>query len=179
MRDPFPIAPPQALVSAVKPLADALSLTTLPLHAHEVLFAFSLYVFVFVVISPIVSRRLCGEYYTRLNRRTKISWDVHVVSFVQSIVICTISLYIILCDEERKTWRAGDKWEERIWGYSGMTGLGQSFALGYFMWDLLMCSWHVRIFGWGMLAHAVSAVSVFVLGYVSHIHPPYPYVLRR
>ncbi|KAK4543203.1 hypothetical protein LTR36_005753 [Oleoguttula mirabilis] len=165
MRDPFPIAPPQALVSAVKPLADALSLYTLPLHAHEVLFAFAFYTFIGFVVSPRLSPVLAGRHYTKLPTRTKINWDVHVVSFVQSCIICCLSVYIILYDEERRSWRESGRYEERIWGYSGITGLCQSFALGYFLWDLWMCSWHVDIFGWGMLAHAVSATTVFSLGY--------------
>ena len=86
---------------------------------------------------------------------------------------------MIFCDEERKTWRSqpgsvvgsgfegGNNWEMRIWGYDGMSGLLQSFGLGYFLWDLYMCSRYVGIFGWGMLAHAISAVSVFSLGFVS------------
>ena len=166
MRDPFPIPPPEPLVRVVKPLADALSLSTLPLHAHEVLFALGLYTFTCTVVSPWISNIFYPQRYKALNHRTKVSWDVHVVSFVQSCIICSLSLYIILFDEDRKTWRGADAWEKRIWGYSGATGLCQSFALGYFLWDLIMCTWRVDIFGWGMLAHAVSAVSVFALGYV-------------
>ncbi|KAK5130089.1 hypothetical protein LTR08_002477 [Meristemomyces frigidus] len=165
MRDPFPLAPPQFLVAAVKPYADALALYTLPLHFHEVLFAFALYTFINTVVSPRLSTALCGQRYRSLNARTKTNWDVHVVSFFQSLIITSLSTYIILFDEERKTWRESGRWEQRIWGYSGMSGLCQSFALGYFMWDLFMCSYHVKIFGWGMLAHAISATSVFILGY--------------
>ncbi|KAK4569373.1 hypothetical protein LTR86_003136 [Recurvomyces mirabilis] len=165
MRDPFPIAPPETLVRAVKPLADALSLSTLPLHAHEVLFALGLYTFTCMVVSPWLSNIFYPQRYKALDRRTKVSWDVHVVSFVQSSIICSLSLYIILFDEDRHTWRGANAWEKRVWGYSGATGLCQSFALGYFMWDLIICAWRVDIFGWGMLAHAISAVSVFALGY--------------
>jgi hypothetical protein len=167
MRDPFPIAPPAPLVNAVKPVADYLSLSTLPLHAHEVLFAFSLYTFVCTVVSPALSNYFYPERYRALNARTRTNWNVHVVSFVQSCIICTMSLYIILFDDERKEWRQSDKLDLRIWGYSGITGMCQSFALGYFLWDFVMCAWRVDIFGWGMLAHAISAVSVFALGYVS------------
>ncbi|KAK5108543.1 hypothetical protein LTR62_008200 [Meristemomyces frigidus] len=165
MRDPFPIAPPPVLVRLTKPYADALGLSTLPLHIHEVLFALCLYTFVCTVVSPYLSKKFYPERYAALNHRTKVSWDVHVVSFVQSCIICSLSLYIILFDEDRKSWRGADRWQERVWGYSGATGLCQSFALGYFTWDLIMCTWRVDIFGWGMLAHAVSAVSVFALGY--------------
>ena len=165
MKDPFPIPPPQWLASAVKPFADYFSLATLPLHGHEVIFAFCLYTFIAKVVSPLLSNTFTSRY-KNLNKRTRINWDVHVVSFFQSLIICALSLYIIIFDEERKTWRESGRWEERIWGYSGMTGLCQSFALGYFLWDLYMCSVYVHIFGWGMLAHAISAVSVFSLGYV-------------
>ena len=168
MRDVFPIAAPPSFVALTKPLADNLSLSTLPIHAHEVLFAFCLYTFICTVVSPFLSTRVdyIASRYRALNKRTKISWDVHVVSFFQSIIICSISLYVILFDEERRTWRETGRWEERVWGYGGLTGLCQSFALGYFLWDFVMCTWRVDIFGLGMLAHAVSAVSVFALGYV-------------
>lgn len=172
MRDPFPIPPPQWLVSAIKPTADYLDMYTFPLHAHEVVFAFVLYSGIYLGVSPVLSRTFAPDKYARLTRRTRISWDVHVVSFVQSLIISALSLYIIVFDQERKSWRSsalaidGD-WEMRMWGYSGLSGLCQSMALGYFMWDFVMCSYHVKIFGWGMLAHAVSAVSVFALGYVN------------
>lgn len=167
MLDPNPIQAPVAVRSAFQYIADLCSLPTLPLHAHEVLFALGLYTFIANVISPLISNRLCPQAYQKLNRRTRISWDVHVVSFVQSCLINTLSLYVIFFDEERKTWRDPNNWEKRIWGYDGMTGLLQSFALGYFLWDLYMCARYVKVFGVGMLAHAVSAVTVFSFGFVS------------
>jgi hypothetical protein len=167
MKDPFPIPPPPALINAIKPLAEFLSLPSLPLHIHEVLFAFALYTWIGAVASPFLSRRLCPERYNALNKRTRINWDVHVVSFFQSVIICAMSLYVIFYDEERKAVRSRERWEERIWEYTGLSGMLQSFALGYFLWDFIQCSVHVDIFGWGMLAHAISALSVFALGYVS------------
>ncbi|KAI7213474.1 DUF887-domain-containing protein [Hortaea werneckii] len=165
MKDPFPVAAPQPLVDFVRPYADALSLSTLPLHVHEVAYAFGLYTFIATVVSPTLSTALTGDRYKNLNQRTRINWDVHVVSFFQSIIICSISLYIMFNDDERRSWGGPDNWQERIWGYSGLSGMCQSFALGYFLWDFMMCAVYVRIFGWGMLAHAISATSVFMLGY--------------
>ncbi|KAK4494984.1 hypothetical protein PRZ48_014340 [Zasmidium cellare] len=147
------------------PHATLLALPTLPLHIHEAIFAFSFYSFIGYFISPIISRRFFPDKYNKLNRRTRINWDVHVVSLVQSTIISAFSLYVIFADEERKVLRPRSEWEGRIWEYTGMSGLCQSFALGYFLWDLIMCSVHVDIFGWGMLAHAISALSVFALGY--------------
>ncbi|SMR50512.1 unnamed protein product [Zymoseptoria tritici ST99CH_1E4] len=170
MKDPFPIAPPEALINLTQPIATALSLPTLPLHVHEVIFAFFFYNFVNVVLSPWLSRTFFPSTYTSFNRRTRINWDVHVVSFFQSVIICALSLYVIWFDEERKETRPREAWEPRIWEYSGLSGLLQSFALGYFLWDFIMCTVHVDIFGWGMLAHAISALSVFALGYRPFIY---------
>ena len=58
-------------------------------------------------------------------------------------------------------------WRERVWGYTGGGGLVIALATGYFAWDLLMSATHVGIFGWGLLAHALSALSVYSLGFVS------------
>ncbi|KAK3626236.1 hypothetical protein LTR56_019907 [Elasticomyces elasticus] len=174
MRDPFPISPPPLLVQAIQPLASTLHLSTLPLHIHEVLFALGLYAFIGLYLSPLLSSYFCGSRYNAFSRRTQINWNVHVVSFCQACIICSLSLWLITQDTERQSWRPENNnggrngvegLQKRVWGYNGATGLCQSFALGYFLWDLVMCSVHVDIFGWGMLAHAVAAVSVFSLGY--------------
>lgn len=59
------------------------------------------------------------------------------------------------------------RWEEKVWGYTGASGLIQGFAMGYFLWDLVITGMNLGIFGLGMLAHAVSALFVFSLGFVS------------
>ncbi|KAK3714271.1 hypothetical protein LTR37_007857 [Vermiconidia calcicola] len=170
MIDPFPIPAPAPLISAVKPIADALTLQSLPLHAHEVLLAAAFYTFTCNIVSPFLSARVCPKTYPRLSRRSKLNWDVHVVSFVQACIINALSLYIIWFDEERKEWRDSKNWEMRFFGYYGLGGLCQSFALGYFLWDFCVCSTHVEIFGWGMVAHAVCAMTVFALGYRPFIY---------
>lgn len=47
----------------------------------------------------------------------------------------------------------------------------QAFAAGYFLWDLWVCARNVGVFGWGLLAHAVAALCVYSLGFVSPIRP--------
>lgn len=162
MLDPFPIAPPAALQRLVTPLADFLGFDTLPLHAHEVVFSVALYTFIGLWLSPVLSARLCPQTYPKLNKRTKINWDVHVVSLFQSCIINALALWVIFSDKER----AEFGWEERIWGYTGASGLLQAMATGYFLWDLALTSLYVNIFGIGMLLHAVAAVTVFSLGFV-------------
>ena len=171
MIDPFPVDPPVFLVAAVKDWADFFGLQSLPLHVHEILFAVALYTFVQLAVSPWISRRVCPLTYPRLSPSKRLSWDVHFVSFVQACVINALSLWIIWYDEERQAWRDDAWWEKRVWSYYGVGGLCQSFALGYFLWDMFITAVHVNIFGWGMLAHAISAVLVFTFGYVSSSMP--------
>lgn len=161
MIDPLP--PPPALISSLaQPLADALSLRTLPLHAHEVLLAFTTYHLMDTVLAPRLSRLLFPETYPPLPPRTKINWNIRVVSTFQAIVICALALWVVVADDERKNMNV----EERIWGYTGALGLTQAFAAGYFLWDVKISAVNVGILGWGSLAHAVSALLITSLGFV-------------
>lgn len=58
-------------------------------------------------------------------------------------------------------------WQARIWAYDGALGCIAGLAVGYFLWDLLMSLYHVKIFGVGLLAHAASALTVYSFGFVS------------
>ncbi|OJD31285.1 uncharacterized protein BKCO1_5000018 [Diplodia corticola] len=161
MLDPFPFAAPAALQHAVKPFADYMSFKTLPLHIHELLFAVLLYHITNTVISPWLSTRLFPNIYPQFNKRTRINWDVHVVSLVQSTLINALALWVSYVDNER----AEMDWEGRVWGYTGASGLIVAFSCGYFVWDLWISLRYVKVFGLGLLAHAVSALSVYSFGF--------------
>lgn len=161
MRDPF-LRPPDLLVKATEPVASSLALTTLPFHVHEILPAFCIYEFINRVVSPYVSARLAPKTYKQLSRKSKINWNVHFVSMVQSCFINTLALWVIYADKERM--RMG--WKERVWGYTGAGGMVQGFAAGYFAWDLLASIQDVDVHGWGALAHAASALTVSMMGFV-------------
>lgn len=167
MLDPLAVKLPGPIERPLSWLADVTNLPTIKLHSQEVLLALSIYAFIGTVVSPLLSNTFVPQRYKSFNKRTRINWDVHVVSFFQSCIICALSLYVIFADEERKQWRPKEQFQYRIFGYTGVTGLVQSFGLGYFLWDLYMCARYVSIFGVGMLAHAISAVTVFALGFVS------------
>ncbi|KIV79683.1 hypothetical protein PV11_07230 [Exophiala sideris] len=162
MIDPLP-PPPPWLVSLVKPYCDALYLPTLPYHIHEVLFAFVLYQTTQSIFSPVLSTVLFPDIYPKLSRRTRINWDVHVVSLLQSCLINTLALWVMFTDEERYDMQRSPI--ERIYGYTGGCGLIQALATGYFMWDLAVSARNYSVFGPGILAHAVTALSVFSLGF--------------
>ncbi|KAL8674662.1 MAG: hypothetical protein Q9168_000970 [Polycauliona sp. 1 TL-2023] len=161
MHDPFPISPPPFLVKATTPLADFLGLHTLPIHIHELLLAALSYHVICAYISPFLSSRLFPSIYPSLPLRSRVNWDVHVVSLVQSVVVCAVAIWVMVADEERRSM----DWEERIWGYTGADGMIQAFAAGYFLWDLQICLRYLGIFGPGLLMHAVAALVVFSLGF--------------
>ena len=160
MLDPVP-PPPRFLAELTQPLADALGLYTLPLHAHEILASFAVYTFVNVAIAPRLSTWLFPTIYRNLAGRTKVNWDVHVVSLFQSCLINLLALYVIWTDQERRDMG----WRARVWGYTGAGGMIQGFAAGYFVWDLMITVLNIDCFGYGMLAHAISALTVFGLGF--------------
>lgn len=89
---------------------------------------------------------------------------------VQSCFINALALWVIYKDKERRHM----DWRQRVWGYTGAGGMVQGFAAGYFAWDLLASAEHVDVHGWGALAHAFSALSVSMMGFVCYCLPvPY------
>lgn len=163
MHDPFPIAPPESLVKYVQPVADFLNMKTLPLHFHEVAAAFTLYQIIFSYVAPAISRFFFPRIYAGFTARTKLNWDVHIVSFVQSTLVCGMALWVMWTDKELNQMDS----TERVHGYTGASGLIQAMAGGYFLWDLVITVQNVKAFGIGMLFHAICALCVFSLGFVS------------
>ncbi|KAK6346993.1 hypothetical protein TWF696_007085 [Orbilia brochopaga] len=160
MRDPFPQCP-ASVVKAITPICQAIGFTTLPSHAHEVFGAFLLYHVINVYVSPLVSPLLFPKTYRSFNKRNRINWDIHVVSLVQSTLICIVSFYAMFADRERSAMNA----HQRVWGYTGFCGMVQALGAGYFLWDLMVSTQYLNIFGPGLLAHAVCALCVFSLGF--------------
>ncbi|EKV08349.1 TRAM/LAG1/CLN8 homology domain [Penicillium digitatum] len=160
MLDPCP-PPPEWLRSFTEPYAIQLNSPTLAEHIHEVIAAFAFYLFVHAVLSPRLSPILFPQSYNKLTPRTKLNWDIHVVSLVQSVLINAAALWVMYSDEERSSMTSG----ERVFGYTGACGFIQALAVGYFLYDLIVSIVHVRMFGIGMLFHAISALWVFSLGF--------------
>jgi hypothetical protein len=101
--------------------------------------------------------------YSGFPQRTKLNWNVHVTSFIQSIFISTFALLVIWNDRELRD----TDWSGRVWGYSGACGAVQGFAAGYFLWDLIIGVVHLKELGIGSLAHASSALLITSIGFVS------------
>lgn len=161
MQDPFPVQPIPWLQGAVQPVADFFGFQTLPLHIHEVLAGCLLYGFIYYPLAPVLSAVLFPHAYRQLPHRRKVSWHAHCVSLFQSCMINVVALWVMFVDDERKAMGQ----EERIWGYSGASGMVQGLAAGYFLWDLIVTARNMDVFGMGTLAHAVSALLVYSLGF--------------
>ena len=83
---------------------------------------------------------------------------------MQSILICSLAIWVLRNDQQV----VGDgDWRGRIWGYSGAAGLVQAMAGGYFLWDVYISSVYFSIMGPGSLAHAISALVITMMGFVS------------
>lgn len=160
MLDPFPV--PSSLHNAIQPLTNQLHLNTLPLHIHEVLISYASYTFLNAVLSPYLSAQLLPTLYTQFPRRTKLQWNMHVTSFVNSTFVSAAALYVLYADRDRLS----DTWEERMWGYTGLGGMVQAFGAGYFLWDVQVCATNLKTLGVMDLLHAVVALCIAILGFV-------------
>lgn len=161
MLDPF-LLPNSKLETFIQPLCDFLSLRTLPLHIHEILYAFSFYHIIFEYVAPPLSTFFLPGRYTKLSYESKLRWNMHCASMVQSVAICVLALYVITVDDERRNMNL----EERMWGYTGAAGMVQALATGYFLFDLAVMVRYLDVFGLGMLAHASSCLVTYTLGFV-------------
>lgn len=143
-------------------------LTTLPLHAHQVLASFLIYEGIFVILSPTISNTLFPNVYGRFPRRTKVNWDARVVSSIQATFVSFKALQVILGGgDDNEAHRSSMTRDDRLWGYSPSSGNVQAFAAGYFLWDVLLCVRHLDVQGVSALLHAVCALIITVTGFVS------------
>ncbi|SGZ49014.1 CIC11C00000000592 [Sungouiella intermedia] len=126
-------------------------------HWHEIVISVLFY-FGIQALSPIVSTKLFGNTYTSLNPKTKLNFDIHVVSMVQ----CFISIAIIVpaWSHPHIQGRADDAYLS-IFGYTPYSGFISAITIGYFVWDSVVCTLHLKLFGVGFLLHGFAALFVF------------------
>lgn len=99
------------------------------------------------------------------------------MSEVQSILISCFAFFLLASDEQRR----GADWRERLWGYNGATGLLQACVAGYFLWDVQVCILHFDVEGVGSFVHAIGALAVTCLGFVSSptLHSSYNFGVSK
>lgn len=151
--------------TAVQTLAEYFRLTTLPNHVDQILLSATCYFVIFFIVSPQVSSICFPHFYNQLSRRTKINLNMRVVSFIQAVFICYSALQIVFYDSTRPLMSPQD----RLWSYSPDSARVQSFAAGYFIWDLFVSIIYFDVFGLGDLAHATAALLITLLGFVGFV----------
>jgi TLC domain-containing protein len=169
------IPPILSLQTRLQPFADAIGLQALPLHIHEIAFAFVLYHVIFQSISPSLSTWLLPHYYRQFDRKVALKWNLQWVSMVQSLLICTMALWVISHDPDRSEMSP----ESRVWGFSAAAGSVQAFATGYFLWDIVTTLQNLDDLGVPVLIHAVSCAAVYLLGFVCSLVTLYLYILAN
>lgn len=102
---------------------------------------------------------MVGKAYTDLDRKTKINFDIHMVSMVQ----CVVSVVLLVLGSNNYWFRNRlvDP-EGSIFGYTPYLGFVAAITIGYFVWDLFVCIRYFKLFGFSFLFHGAAALYVFV-----------------
>lgn len=146
--------PPPQFLKTVTPYCELLGFKALPSHLHVILGAAVFYQTLFILF-PFLSSHI--KSYTTLSTRSKINWDIHAVSMVQSILICYLA-YLALGDPQLK--------QDRVHGYSAFGADVSALACGYFIWDTYVSVRYVKLFGPGFALHGIASLAVFSFGFV-------------
>ncbi|KAK9480221.1 TLC domain-containing protein [Lipomyces japonicus] len=157
MQDPLAITYPEPLNAYAKAFTEAIYLPKLKDHLHEVILAFSLYHTLFL-LGPFFGSFV--KSYKTLNRRTKLNFDIHIVSQVQAFLILALS-FPSFFDKDLKN--------DTLFGYSPYAGLVYAFAAGYFAWDTYICVKYVNLFGIGFAIHGIASLIVFSLSFKPYL----------
>ncbi|QLL33751.1 hypothetical protein HG536_0F00760 [Torulaspora globosa] len=124
------------------------------LHGHEIIGSLVFYQVVYAYVAPWFNRLVFRERYRSIrDAKTRIDFDIHTVSSVQCLVtFYTIAPTLFLpMDLNVVTYR------------NELVCLASALAVGYFLWDLLVCVRHFNLYGFEFLAHAASSLYVFML----------------
>jgi hypothetical protein len=107
------------------------------------------------LVSPYISKY--SKYYNVLSTRSKINWDIHIVSMIQSLLICWLA-FLALGDPALNS--------DRVFGYSEFGADVSALACGYFVWDTYVSVKYVKYFGIGFALHGIASLFVFLFGFV-------------
>ncbi|KAK9466957.1 TLC domain-containing protein [Lipomyces arxii] len=153
MIDPLAIEYPQPVAEFLEAVCTYVHLPALARHFHEVILAFALYQGIFV-ISPYFCKYIAA--YRTLNDRTKLNFDIHVVSHVQCLLILALALPAFWDPELQ---------DDHIFAYSPYAGLVYAFAVGYFAWDTYISVKYINLFGAGFAVHGIASLIVFTISF--------------
>lgn len=132
-------------------LSELTGLKALPPHASEIVFFAGFYTLIYL-LTPAIST-LFYDGYHKLNGKARHGFDTHVVSSVNALVMCGLSLPLY-----------GDKSLDKLDSYTPYAGFVIASCVGYFLWDFIITLKYLKYNGLGFLFHALAALYVFCEG---------------
>lgn len=157
------------IVAWLQPYADAYGMHHLPTHVPTLIRS-SLLWFAIQALSAQLSPKIFPKTFAKFNRKTRIGWDIHVVSFVHAAIITPLAARIWW--KARQTNALGIQTHplavDRLYGYDYEAAQVYAIAQGYFVWDSVVSILHE---GPGFIAHGLVALIAFTLVY----HPIFMY----
>ncbi|KAH3687401.1 hypothetical protein WICPIJ_001614 [Wickerhamomyces pijperi] len=121
-------------------------------HIHEIIIIIGFYHFIFV-LSSLVSPLLVD--FSKVPRKTQIDFHVHVVSFVQSVIIVILALPLNF-DQTL--------YQDRVFATTPYSSLVTTAAFAYFVWDSIISTVYISLFGVQFLVHGIISSIVFFIG---------------
>ncbi|AOA65209.1 hypothetical protein PP7435_CHR4-0149 [Komagataella phaffii CBS 7435] len=123
-------------------------------HIHEIVASFLVYQSLFT-ISRLFVKFAYPKFYNSLKPKTRIDFSIHIVSFVQSLLI------LILCIPLFKNPHLQ---QDHVFASTPYGQMVVSVAVGYFIWDALTCLLYIKYFGVEFFLHGVVSALVFLVG---------------
>jgi hypothetical protein len=97
------------------------------------------------------------KYYTNLSPAQKANWNMNIVSFVFSIIVCSGVFHLFWIDSIRS---------DTIFGSALYARRLNGLAVSYFIWDIVVCIVHYKYVGAPFLFHACACFSVYLLSFI-------------
>jgi hypothetical protein len=96
------------------------------------------------------------QHYLPLSPAQKANWDMNTVSFVFSSIVCVAVLKIFTIDAIRNNPLGTDYYSQKL----------NAFAVSYFLWDLIISTFHFNIIGFPFFFHALACFTVFLSSFL-------------
>lgn len=124
----------------------SLSLGHLPTHLPEIV-ATALSCQGLMALADPLSRLVAGKKYAELSGTRRMDWRSRVVSFVFATGIL-IESFRLMGGKGYASLKA-----DKVFGYSPEGGRLAGVAVGYFIWDTILCLRYWKVFGASFLVH--------------------------
>ncbi|KDN50857.1 DUF887-domain-containing protein [Tilletiaria anomala UBC 951] len=151
------------LIEATRPYCIKYGVPTMAPHVPTILLSLSAWVTI-QLASSALSPLIFKQSFAKMNRRTRINWDIHVVSFVHASIVtpAAAAIWWKIRQQGGLEAKVHPLAANRTYGYDYETGQVYAIALGYFIWDTVISLLYE---GPAFIAHGVVCFIAFALAY--------------